>query len=123
MSWKLGEVTQDEGSALPLLVKDVINVVVKGKLLQAGLWVLLCHLGSWQREVLVTLRKNGLELCEANRPCAGGSLPAALLAHSRAQVLRFCSHGQMPALGSKLPSLALAARPQLFMAESPPGRE
>ena len=51
-----------------LLVNELINTTVKGKLLQARLWFLMCHLGSCRREVLVTLRKNELELSEANKP-------------------------------------------------------
>lgn len=40
----------------------------KGNVLQAGLWFLSCHLGSCVREVLVTLKKNELELSEVNKP-------------------------------------------------------
>lgn len=50
-----------------LLVNELINMRVKGKLLRARLWLLMCHLGSCRREVLVTLRKNELELSEANK--------------------------------------------------------
>lgn len=48
-----------------LLVNELINGTRKGKHPQAGLWFLMCHLGSCGRKVLVTLvtlRKNELEL-------------------------------------------------------------
>jgi len=44
------------------------NTMAKGKLPQAWLWFLVCHLGSCRSKALVTLRKNELEFSEANKP-------------------------------------------------------